>query len=137
TSLPEPGGTITYTVTVKNTSAAGDPFTNDTPADDTHSALAGDVDCKKSTTLDPGASYDFTFTGSVGPDAGDYKDVVTVTGHDDEQTPVEGTDDATVTVTHALHSIPARRSSDLTSLPEPGGTITYTVTVKNTSAAGD
>ena len=134
TSLPEPGGNASFSVTVKNTSAV-DSVTITSLSDDVYGNLDGKGSCDVPFTLAPGASYDCTFNGAVSGNAGSsHTDVVTASGTDDDGNPVSDHDDAVVTITNTPSSILVTKSATPTSLPEPGGNATFDVTVKNTSA---
>jgi hypothetical protein len=61
--------------------------------------------------------------------------VVTVRGTDDDGGPVSDADDASVAITDLPSSITVEKIADVESLPEPGGVVTYTVRVTNTSVA--
>ena len=134
TSLPEPGGNATFDVTVKNTSAV-DSVTISSLTDDVYGDLDGKGTCDVPQTLAPGASYDCSFSGAVSGNAGSsHTDVVTASGTDDDGNPVSDDDDATVTITNLPSSIVVTKSATPTSIQEPGGTVTFAVSVKNTSA---
>ncbi len=134
TSLPEPGGNATFDVTVKNTSAV-DSVTISSLTDDVYGNLDGKGTCDVPQTLAPGASYDCSFSGAVAGNAGSsHTDVVTASGTDDDGNPVSDDDDATVTITNLPSSILVTKSATPTSIQEPGGTVTFAVSVKNTSA---
>ena len=135
TSLPEPGGNATFDVTVKNTSAV-DSVTITSLSDNVYGNLDGKGSCDVPQTLAPGASYSCSFTGAVSGNAGSsHTDVVTASGTDDDGNPVSDDDDATVTITDLASSILVTKTADPTSLPEPGGNASFSVTVKNTSAS--
>jgi uncharacterized repeat protein (TIGR01451 family) len=86
-------------------------------------------------TLAPGASYDCSFTGAVSGSAGSsHTDVVTASGTDDDGNAVSGRDDATVTITNSPSSIQVTKTANPTSIQEPGGMVSFAVSVKNTSA---
>jgi uncharacterized repeat protein (TIGR01451 family) len=134
TSLPEPGGNATFDVTVKNTSAV-DSVTITTLSDDVYGNLDGKGTCDVPVVLAPGASYSCSFSGAVSGNAGSsHTDVVTASGTDDDGNPVSDDDDATVTIVDLASSILVTKTADPTSLPEPGGNASFSVTVKNTSA---
>ena len=134
TSLPEPGGNATFDVTVKNTSSA-DSVTITSLSDNVYGNLDGKGSCDVPFTLAPGASYSCSFSGAVSGNAGSsHTDVVTASGTDDDGNPVSDDDDATVTITDLGSSILVTKTADPTSLPEPGGNASFSVTVKNTSA---
>ncbi|HEY5197816.1 MAG TPA: hypothetical protein VIJ51_12405, partial [Solirubrobacteraceae bacterium] len=138
-SLPEPGGTFTFTVTVSNPSTVDavkitsllDNIYGDlsTRAGSTCGALIG-------TTLAPGAaSPACSFTGVFNGKAGQSQtDVVTATGTDSNGfSPPPATAHATVTLTPAGPQIGVTKIASPTSLVAPGGTFTFKVTVSNPS----
>ena len=133
-SLPEPGGTATFSVTIQNTSAV-DSVTISSLIDDVYGDLDGTGTCDVPQTIAPGASYDCSFSGAVSGNAGSsHKDEITASGTDDDGNPVSGKDDATVAITDLPSSITVTKSANPTSLPEPGGSATFSATVENTSA---
>ncbi|HHB90107.1 MAG TPA: hypothetical protein ENK60_02230 [Anaerolineae bacterium] len=135
TSLPEPGGTVTFTVSIENLSPSVS-VTIDTLTDSIYGDLNGQGDCSVPQTIPAGSTYTCQFTASVTGNAGDSEtNVVTASGVDANSNPVDGQDDATVTITDAPSSMQVLKSADPASIPEPGGTVTFTVQVNNTSAA--
>jgi hypothetical protein len=95
----EPGGMVTFTVVVANQSNPLDPVTITSLVDDIHGDLDGQGTCSVPQTIPPGGNYSCAFTATVSGEAGDTEtDTVTVSGHDDEDTPVSDDDDATVTI---------------------------------------
>ncbi len=134
TSLPEPGGNVTFTVQVTNTSSV-DSLTISELSDDVYGTLAGDADCEVGTVLAPAASCSFTFVGAVSGNAGSsHTDIVTACGTDNDGNEPCDTDDATVTITDVAPTITVVKTANPTSLPEPGGNVTFTVQVTNTSS---
>jgi len=150
-SIQEPGGTATFAVTVKNSSAV-DSVTISSLVDNVYGDLDGKGSCDVPQTLAPGASYSCSFTGAIiGSAGGAHVDVVTASGTDDDGNPVSGSDDATVTITAAPPPPPppappvppvilaaAAPAIDLsitkTDRPDPvfvGASLTYTLTVRN------
>jgi uncharacterized repeat protein (TIGR01451 family) len=133
TTLPEPGGNATFDLTIKNTSAV-DSVTITSLTDDVYGDLDGKGSCDVPQTLAPGASYSCSFTGAVSGNAGSsHTDVVTASGTDDDGNPVSDSDDAVVSITDTPSSIAVVKSASPTSIQEPGGTVTFSVSVKNTS----
>jgi len=142
-SLPAPGGTFTFTVTVSNPSAVDavkitsllDNIYGDlaTRAGSTCGGLIG-------TTLAPGAtspacSFTGTFTGTSGQS---QTDIVTVTGIDSNGFAAPpATARATVMLTPPVTppgpQIAVTKAASPTSLAAPGGTFTFKVTVSNPS----
>ncbi|HVD25838.1 MAG TPA: DUF11 domain-containing protein [Gaiellaceae bacterium] len=141
-TIPEPGGLVEFTVEVQNTSVSSDPVTITSLVDDPDGAgpaaaidLNGKGSCHVPQTIQPGGKYVCKFTRSVTGNAGDEKtDVVTASGQDDDGHEVSDHDDATVTLTDVPSSIAVVKTASPTSMPAPGGPVTFTVVVKNTSA---
>jgi hypothetical protein len=103
-SLPAPGGTFTFTVTVINSSI--EPVTVTGLTDDIYGGLAtrpsSTCGAVIGITLAAGASTSCSFTGVFTGAAGaSQTDVVTVIVVDDEGSVATDTDDATVTITAA------------------------------------
>ena len=79
-----------------------------------------------------------TFVKFVGGTPGTVvHDVVEVTGTDDDGDTVKDDDDADVTITPLPSTIVVEKTPNPSSLPEPGGNVTFTVVVKNTSVSDD
>ena len=70
-TLPEPGGTATFTVTVTNPVDAVEPIKLTGLVDSVFGNLNGDGDCDVPQDLDPGEQYTCTFTGPVAGNGGD------------------------------------------------------------------
>jgi len=105
--------------------------------DDKFGNLVGKGSCVLPPAIPAGDSYTCSFSGEVVGNAGlVHTNTVTATGHDDDSaSPVSAQDDATVTLTDSAPSIKVTKTADPVSLPEPGGSVTYTVKVENTSPA--
>ena len=95
TSMQEPGGPVTFTVSVRNDSAV-DTVTITSLVDSIHGNLNGQGTCSVPQTILPGATYTCSFTANVSKTE---TDVVTASGTDDDGNPVSDDDDATVTIT--------------------------------------
>src|SRR5215204_4248667 len=140
-ALPEPGGPVEFTVQVKNESVSTDPVTITSLVDDPDGAgpaeaidLDGKGSCSVPQVIQPGETYTCKFTRSVSGNAGDSKtDIVTASGHDDDDHEVSDDDDATVRLTDVPSSIAVEKTASPTSMPAPGGPVTFTAVVKNTS----
>ena len=146
TSRPEPGGAYTFTVQVTNTSQPGDPVTIQTINDNIYGNVANPANpaitattCNTliGTVLAVGASTSCTFSVQFTGAPRSQTDIVTVAGVDDENTPVQASDDATIQITPNPPSIDVLKTANPTSRPEPGGAYTFTVQVTNTSQPGD
>ncbi|MEZ4864026.1 MAG: hypothetical protein R3C14_22090 [Caldilineaceae bacterium] len=145
TSLPEPGGAVVYTVDVTNTTAEQltltaltDVLNGGTPVDIT--AIAGNLintTCVTPIDLAPtgqnGDSYSCQFTVNLQGEPKDYNDIVTATLADDEGNEITPTGEATVEITDVLPTATATKLATPSTLTEPGGTVTFHVTVINTS----
>ena len=128
-------GTPPSTVTVKNTSAV-DSVTITSLNDDVYGNLDGKGTLRRPVRRWPrerATAAPSRALSRVTP-AASHTDVVTASGTDDDGNPVSGHDDATVTITDLASSILVTKTADPTSLPEPGGNASFSVTVKNTSA---
>ncbi|MCA1683596.1 MAG: hypothetical protein LC708_00470, partial [Actinobacteria bacterium] len=132
-SLPEPGGTFTFSVVVTNTSIK--PLTLTDLTDDVYGNLNGKGTCVTGATLAAsGGTYSCTFPGVFNGVGGQNQtDTVTATGVDRTGNKVTATATAIVAITSAAPSITVQKSVTPSSLPEPGGTFTFTATVNNTS----
>ncbi|WP_421119358.1 hypothetical protein ACE2AJ_18670 [Aquihabitans daechungensis] len=138
-SVPEPGGNVTYTVDIQNTSAS-DSVTisaiTDSVSGGAPVAAGGTCPAKIGTVLAPGASTSCSFTLAVSGNAGDsVPDTVTVSGTDDDGTPVSDSGDEEVGISDVPSSIVVTKTGSVGSVVEPGGNVTYTVTIENTSVS--
>jgi YVTN family beta-propeller protein len=132
-SLPEPGGLVNFTVRVDNTST-GTPVIIKSLTDSLYGDLNARGTCVTPQTLAAGGFYQCAFSVSVAGNAGKVEtDVVTAAGASPDGAPVSAQDDATVTITNVPSSIRVDKSAQPTSLPEPGGTVNFTVRIDNTS----
>jgi hypothetical protein len=135
TEILEPGGQVSFTVTVNNNSVSSDPVTITTLTDDIHGDLDGQGGCSTPQTIASGGSYSCTFTGAVTGNYLDFEtDTVSASGADDDSNPVSGSDSATVRITNVLSSIALDKRVDKQTLDEPGGNVTYTYVISNTSS---
>lgn len=139
-TLRAPGGTVTYTITVQNTSGATDPVTINALTDDRFGDLNGQGNCVLPVTVQPGVSVSCQFQQALQGSPGDtHINVVTAEGEDDEGRPVSGSDDAQVIFRTAGGIIPppaamrVTKTGSVASVPSPGGDVTYTVSVENTA----
>ncbi|MGD8873768.1 MAG: hypothetical protein PVH38_01360 [Gammaproteobacteria bacterium] len=131
----EPGGQVSFTVTVNNNSVSSDPVSITMLTDDIHGDLNGQGDCSTPQTIAAGGSYACTFSAAVTGNYLDFEtDTVTASGADDDSSPVSGSDSATVNITNVLSSITLNKTVDKQALDEPGGNVTYTYLIRNTSS---
>jgi len=146
TSLSEPGGAVTFAVSVTN--GGIDPNNsvtinslNDNIYDNItttgHDGITSTT-CATGAVLAAGATYSCSFTATVTGDGGDSEtDTVTASGTDSHGNPVSGTDDATVTITDVLPSIAVVKTANPTTVNEPGGSVTFSVLVTNNGVSSD
>lgn len=132
-SVPETGGNVNFTFTVKNLSTF-EPVTITSLSDNVFGALDGDADCQVGTLLAVGATCDFAIIRFI---SGDYPDnhvnVFTAHAEDNEKNDASDTDDETVTFDDVLPDISVTKDADPTTVPETGGNITFTYVVYNNS----
>ncbi|MCP5018374.1 MAG: hypothetical protein GY938_24320, partial [Ketobacter sp.] len=133
TSVPEPGGSVIFTVQVSNTGNVSVDLTG--LVDDVHGALNGQGTCAVPQTIAVGGSYQCSFSATVSGNAGDTEtDTVTASGTS-AGGPVNANDSATVTITDVPPAIAVTKTALPTSVDEPGGSVTFTVQVSNTGSA--
>ena len=145
-TVAEPGGDVIYTTTITNTSVSTDPVDvlslTDTIADG-DSFVPDDLACEDADGLAvsapfpllPGAQVTCTFAGTISGDAGNSTtDVFRASGIDDEGAEANGQGARTVLVTDVQPTFVLTKVADPNPIPEPGGTVEYTVSVQNTSA---
>ena len=98
-SMVEPGGSVTLTVRVSNSSVSPDSVTLDGLVDDVHGDLDGQGTCAVNQVIDPGGFYECDFTVAVNGAAGTTEtDTVTATAAVGGGNPVNARDSATVTI---------------------------------------
>jgi len=132
--------TETDTVTTEVTNAAGSDTASDT-ATVTITDVSSSIDVTKTanpaSVPEPGGDVTYTFVvdNTSAVDSVDViNNILKVTGTDDDGNPVGDTDDADVTISDVASSIEVTKTADPTQLTEPGGDVTYTFVVNNTSA---
>jgi uncharacterized repeat protein (TIGR01451 family) len=130
-SLPEPGGLVTFKVLIENTSPASS-VTITSLTDSVYGNLVGKGDCAVPQTIAIGGSYSCSFSATVSGNAGFVeRNVATATGSDARGNPVTAADDATVTITDVLPRIAVTKTAEPGQLEAPGGDVTYSVTIRN------
>ncbi|WP_436169378.1 hypothetical protein, partial [Bosea sp. LjRoot9] len=142
-TIAEGGATATYTfvITASAANAATDPLTIDSVVDNvfgnlTAAALAANGG--NPIVLDPGETFTFTFTSPIIlQNAGTtHTNVVTVTAHDDENTPVTDTDDHVISIADVAPDVKVVKTASVSSIAEGvAASITYSYAVTNESAA--
>ncbi|WP_163835361.1 DUF7507 domain-containing protein [Spartinivicinus ruber] len=135
TEVIEPGGNVTFTVQINNiSSATSDPVTIDVLNDNIYGNLNNVGSCTTPQVINPGSSYSCSFTMMVNGNAGDSEtDTVTASGTDDEGNAVSSSDSATVVVQNVPSAIELIKTANPIQVSEPGGNVTYSYTVTNTS----
>ncbi|MCB0192181.1 MAG: hypothetical protein KDJ65_09590 [Anaerolineae bacterium] len=134
TSVPEPGGSVNFTVTINNLSSADDVAITSL-SDDLIGNLDGIGSCSTPIPITKSSQYQCTYSAAVNGSPGQIKlNTVTAAGTDDDDEPISDSDFATITITNVPSSISVTKTANPTSLPEPGGAVNFTVKVKNTSA---
>ncbi|MGI9648781.1 MAG: SdrD B-like domain-containing protein [Acidimicrobiia bacterium] len=141
-AVPETGSPVIFTVTVENTSAENvtvDAIDDSDFGDilDPANPLVSATTCVGGSTVLPGAgnTYSCTFTAVVSGDASgpDHANTVTVGASDDEANTAGDADGATVSFTDVLPTVSVTKTAGVSSVNEPGATVTFTVDVENTS----
>ena len=142
TSLPEPGGLVTFTVDIQNTASTTLTLTtlNDAPYGNITQPGGAIVatTCAVPQRLTPagnlqGFRYTCSFTVQLTGEPDDYLDTVTATLQDRHGNQIQIVDDATVTITDQLPTVDLAKVVSPASRLEPGGAFLYTLTVTNTS----
>jgi uncharacterized repeat protein (TIGR01451 family) len=140
-TLAEPGGSVTYTVTITNFGIdPNNPFTVDALDDDVFGDLNGQGDCSVPQEIDPGElnAYTCQFTKSLTGDGGStHTNTVTASGADTHGNEGEASDDADVTFTNVDPIVNITKSANPTQVAEPAANVTFTVTVTNNSNTQD
>ena len=141
TSVPEPGGTVWFSVAVTNQSKV-EPVTITSLTDTTPRGkidISGLGSCVTPQTIAPLRTYTCSFPSRVDGDApSSVTDTVTAVFQDDDGNPERSTTaSASVDITNAVPSLSVVKTASPASVPEPGGDVTYTVTITNTSVRTD
>jgi len=131
-SKPEPGGVFNFTLTITNDGP--EAFTIESLTDDNLSApYPAAVDDLIGQTIPAGghlsATYPITHT-----DVGTYPNSAEVTVADNDGNPDSDTAEESVEVTDILPTIEVAKSATPDRIQMPGGLVTYTYTITNTSS---
>ncbi|MCB9077668.1 MAG: hypothetical protein H6631_08760 [Anaerolineaceae bacterium] len=135
TSLLEPGGNVTFTISITNTGL--ETVTLNTLTDSEFGNLNVAGKCViPSQPLPTLANYTCQFTQPISANFGDVSHVntVTVTAADDDGNTTSAHDTATVTFIDAPSSLAVSKTATPTSVPEPGQNVIFSVIVTNTSS---
>ena len=131
TTITEPGGEITFNVTVQNTSAV-DTVQLTQIIDDVYGDLAAKCLPTLPATLAPAAIVQCTYVGAVSGAVGTvHTNNVTATGTDDDGHPISDSDAESVEITDAPALLEVTQVAQPSNVPEPGGPVTITLTIKN------
>lgn len=132
-TLPEPGGVVTYTVTVTNSGAV--PLGGVTLVDDLLHNLQGQGTClyTGALTLAPGATYQCAVPATLLGNAGARFDYAVAASAIVNGATIRATDNAVVQLSDVLPAAFVRKSAAPTTLPERGGPVTFAITVTNLS----
>ena len=133
--MPETGGNVLFTFTVKNTSTE-EAVTITSLTDSVYGTLAGDADCEVGTVLAAGASCEFSITKWVEGDYSgpDHVDVFTAHAVDNDGSDAHDDDDAIVDFTDVPPTIMVTKTANATSIPFSGANVTFKFVVMNTSS---
>jgi len=133
TTLPETGGNVTFTVDVHNTSF--EPVTLTSLNDSVFGPLGGQGTCVLGVVIAPDATYTCAFTkplAQVGTETS-HTNVVTGVVTDDDQSTATDFDDAVVTYTLIPPTVEITKTDGDATVTAPGGPVTYTLQITNTS----
>ena len=134
-SIFEPGGNVDYRLGVQNVSAV-DTVTITSLDDNLAGVPAGD--CVTPFTLLPGGTYDCTYPGAVGGNAGDARtNTVTVSGTSDDGEAVSDRAAATVFILGAEPTLEVRKLALPPVALDTGSPVIFRVAVLNTSPSQD
>jgi len=137
TTIAEPGGNITYTVTVKNTSAVDDVTINDV-VDTIYGDISSSCLPTLPATLIPSATITCLFVGALSGDVGTvHTNEVTARGIDDDGATVRDSDQESVEITDVPSLLEVSQVAEPANLPEPGGPVTITTIIRNISPTDD
>lgn len=135
-SLPAPGGAFTYSLEIGNTSVESVTITT---LGDTDEALATDFgDCADlvGDVLPIGGTVHCSFE-VVRTDPGTHANTAIVEVADDDGGSAVASAVASVTVSDSPPTIAVTKTPSPASIAEPGGVVTFTVAVTNSSGVGD
>jgi hypothetical protein len=136
-TVPEPGGTVSFGVSITNPASSQEAVTVTQMVDTVYGNLNGQGTCATGATLNPGQTYSCAFSGAVTGDANTtHTDIVFVVVTNSDGQGTLGGALATVTVTDVLPPSPVvTKTPNHSTVDEPGGSVTYTVTITNPSSA--
>jgi len=120
-SLEEPGGQVTYTVSLTNTGPV--EITSDSLIDDKFGDLNGQGNCQLPQVISAGASYSCSFTSLVAGEAGhNHINTMVARAHDSEDNPLASTDYWLIKFSP---TVPVEPFVPVPAMSEPGKIILY------------
>lgn len=129
-SVPETGGSVTFTVSVKNN--AVENFTLNSLVDDKFGNLNGVGTCAVPQTIPSGGEYICSFTKTLASDTlVTHVNTVTATGQDPEGNQASKSDDASVSFSDVLPDITLTKVASPTAAKWTGDYIDYTFRITN------
>ena len=129
-SVPESGGNVTYTVSVKNDAVEG--FNLNSLVDDKFGDLNGVGTCSVPQSIASGATYTCSFTKMLNSEVlTPHLNTVTASGVDPESNPATDSDDASVAFTDVLPDISLTKVVNPTAAKWTGDYVDYTLTITN------
>jgi hypothetical protein len=132
-SLPEPGGDVDFDVSVRNKSPV--PATLTSLVDDRHGDLDGRGDCMLPQFIAAGATYACGYTVSVTDNAGAMLLHTTTATGTQLDAPLIASDSGAITITDVLPGVSVQKTASPALVDAPGGTVTFTARITNTSLA--
>ena len=130
TSLPETGGNVTFTVSVKNETP--ESFSLTSLVDDRFGNLNNVGTCAVPQAIASGGTYSCSFSKLLGSnDLVTHTNIVTASGVDPQQHPASASDDASVSFTDVLPDISLTKLASPTAALWTGGYVDYTFTITN------
>ncbi|MEN8108280.1 MAG: hypothetical protein ABFS22_09760 [Pseudomonadota bacterium] len=142
TAVDEPGGMVKFDVSVTNKSPFED-LTLSSLIDNVYGDITDAINSNISSTtcstprdLGHGETYTCYFMAPVNGQGGtSHMDTVTASGLDENQTVLEGSDDATVQILDVTPEMSVTKTASPTTVNEPGANVTFSVLVSNDSTA--
>jgi len=130
--VAEPGEMVTFTVSITN--IGSEVITLVTLVDDIYGDLSGRGSCTMGQTMAAGENYSCVFSEFVSGLAGSvHANTVTATAINQDNEFFQSSDSAVITVDDVLPEILVTKIANPGWLPEPGGFVTFTVSIENRS----
>jgi hypothetical protein len=132
-TIPEPGATLYYTVSIGNDSAA--PATLVNLVDDRHGDLDGQGNCLLPQIIAAGSSYVCSYPAALSGNAGQIVANTTAATGVQLDAPLIASGAGSVSVTDVLPGATLQKSAAPALVDVPGGMVTFTARVDNASPA--